>query len=214
MMAAAETQETRQDTDHSSRFADRVAHYPIAPVFLERWSPRAFDASHMPEADLLTILEAARWAPSAFNIQPWRFLYARRGDNHWPVFVSVLDEFNQAWADKASALVLVLSDTIVSGNGARPDKLSGSHSFDTGAAWAHLALQSAHMGYHTHAMAGILPDAARERLSVPERYRIEIAVAIGRHTDPSVLPEELRGREEPSHRRPLSETAFPGPFPA
>ena len=126
---------------------ERTTHYPIDPVFLDRWSPRAFDTSAMPTSDLLTILEAARWAPSAFNVQPWRFLYSQRGDANWNAFVSILDEFNQGWAQHASALVVIVSDKLMPGEGRRPDKVSRYHSFDAGAAWAQLALQSTTLGY-------------------------------------------------------------------
>lgn len=192
---------------------DRTAAFPIDPIFIERWSPRAFHPEAMPAEALLTILEAARWAPSAYNEQPWRFLYAQRGDAHWQRFVSLLDSFNQSWAGSASALVFVLSDT-GSDDAAQQPQASPIRSFDTGAAWSHIALQAVRLGYHAHAMAGLEFEAAREALAVPSRFRIEIAVALGRRADPETLPPQLRDREWPSPRRPLAETAFPGSFPA
>lgn len=192
---------------------DRTAAFPIDPIFIERWSPRSFHPEPMPAEALLTILEAARWAPSAYNVQPWRFLYALRGDAHWPRFVALLDSFNQSWAGSASALVVLLSDT-GSDDAAQQPQASPISSFDTGAAWSHIALQAVRTGYHAHAMAGIDFDAAREALAVPPRFRIEIAVALGRRAEPESLPPQLREREWPSPRRPLTETAFPGPFPA
>ena len=84
--------------------------YPIDPIFLDHWSPRAFDGSSIREDDLLKLIEAARWAPSAFNAQPWRFLYALRDDAKWPVFLDLLIPFNQSWAASASALIFILSD--------------------------------------------------------------------------------------------------------
>jgi nitroreductase len=188
----------------------RKTDHPVDPLFVNRWSPRAFDGSQMTEADLKTILEAARWAPSAYNVQPWRFVYSLRGDDSWPGFPKLLNEFNRSWAENASALVIVLSDTLM------PEEIggeaSGFNSFDTGAAWAQLALQASAMGYATHAMAGILPERIRTALAIPDRYKIEIAVAIGRRADSDVLPEGLRDRELPSPRRPLAETAFKGLF--
>ncbi|MHA1570419.1 MAG: nitroreductase family protein, partial [Alphaproteobacteria bacterium] len=86
---------------------ERTADHPIEPIFLRRWSPRAFDGSPMRAEDLMTILEAARWAPSAFNIQPWRFLYSLRDDAHWEKYLTLLDQFNADWAQHASALVIV-----------------------------------------------------------------------------------------------------------
>ncbi len=188
----------------------RTPEHPVESLFVNRWSPRAFDGSAMPEKDLLSVLEAARWAPSAYNIQPWRFVYSLRGDETWPVFSSFLNDFNRSWADKASALVLLLSDTKM------PEdfggKTSNFHTFDSGAAWAQLALQASKMGYHTHAMAGILPERIRQELAIPDQFKIEIAIAIGRQADAESLPEDLRAREVPSPRRPLSETAFRGVF--
>jgi len=191
----------------------RNSDHPIEAIFLNRWSPRAFDATSMPASDLFSTLEAARWAPSAFNIQPWRFLYAHRDDAHWPTYLTLLDTFNASWASHASALVFVLSDTLLSSDEGEAQKLSGTHSFDAGAAWAQLALQATSLGYHAHAMAGIDFEQVRESLSVPEQYCIEIAVAIGRRADPSILPQELRQREQPSHRLPLHKIAFDGTFP-
>lgn len=192
---------------------DRYTEHPIEPIFLDRWSPRAFDGAPIAEADLHTILEAGRWAPSAFNIQPWRFVYARHGDENWQTFVQFLDPGNAAWARNASALVVLLSDTVMPGDGDRPDLPSRMHSFDAGAAWTQLALQATAMGYQAHAMAGLDFDAAASALNAPDRYRVEIAIAIGRRADPSTLPSELRDREAPSQRLPLRDIAFAGRYP-
>jgi nitroreductase len=192
---------------------ERIPDHPIDPVFLDRWSPRAYDATSIPASDLLTILEAARWAPSAYNVQPWRFLYSLRGDAHWQRYLELLDPFNASWARHASAMVVVLSDTVMTGDGSRPQKPSRTHSFDAGAAWAQLALQATSLGYQAHAMAGIHFDQSQENLAVPERYRVEIAIAIGKRADPSVLPEELQDREQPSQRLSVREIAFAGSFP-
>jgi len=171
---------------------NRTTDTALDPLILHRWSPRAFDGSAIPAADLRTILDAARWAPSAFNYQPWRILYAERGDANWETF---------------------LSNTQSAG----PDGKLGplhSHSFDTGAAWGQLGLQALKLGYHAHGMTGLDFDKARELLGVPERFRVEAAAAIGKATDPSVLPEGLREREVPSDRKPLEEIAYPGKFVA
>ncbi|WP_282608297.1 nitroreductase family protein [Pelagibius sp. Alg239-R121] len=191
----------------------RKTDLPIDPIFLKRWSPRAFDSSPMPEPDLLTLIEAARWAPSAFNVQPWRFLYALRGDAQWQNFLELLDSFNIGWAQNASALVFLLSDRLMFADEPGKAKPSRCHSFDAGAAWAQLALQATRMGYQAHGMAGIDYDLSRIRLQVPERYRIEIAIAVGRRADAAALPAELQEREFPSPRRPIDELAFAGGFP-
>lgn len=190
----------------------READHPIDHIFLKRWSPRAYDASTIPVADLLTILEAARWAPSAFNLQPWRFLYATRGDVYWDTYLDLLDPFNASWARQASALVFVVSDMVMPGNGSSPPKPSPTHSFDAGAAWAQLALQATMLGYQVHAMAGIFFGEVRQQLSIPDNYRVEIAVSIGRQTTPCILPPALQQREVPSSRLPLDAIAYAGRF--
>lgn len=180
-------------------------------IFLDRWSPRAFDGSALSPADLRTIFDAARWSPSAFNYQPWRFLYALNGDANWESFLSILIPFNQSWAKNASALVIIASDTLMQGpDGSNP---SHSHSFDTGAAWAQLGLQAHKLGYHAHGMTGIDFDKARALLDIPPHFRVEAAAAIGRIGDVSTLPEGLRTREVPSGRKALDEILFAGKFP-
>jgi len=182
--------------------------HPVDPIFVNRWSQRALDAEAMPDRDLYTMLDAARWAPSAYNIQPWRFIYAMREDATWDAFMSLLDPFNASWAKNASALVFLISDQLTPAHGASPAKPSRTHSFDAGAAWAHLALQATALGYQAHAMAGIHFADVRQRLAVPDSFHVEIAIAIGRRSDPSDLSPALQGREKPSTRKPLEEIAF------
>jgi nitroreductase len=188
----------------------RKPDHPVEDLFVNRWSPRAFDSAEMPESDLMTILEAARWAPSAFNIQPWRFIYALRGDENWQTLVELLNPFNRDWAQHASALVFLFSDTEVDGKDGKPNRANGNHSFDAGSAWAHAALQATALGYHTHGMAGILKDEIHERLGVPQRFTPHIGFAIGKRGDANQLPESLQERETPSTRKPLEEIAFSG----
>ena len=191
---------------------ERTAHPKVLPLLVERWSPRAFDGSDLPQDDLDAIFSAAGLAPSAYNVQPWRFLYARRGDANWDRFLSLLVPFNQSWAKDASVLVFVLSDTL-SNNGTE-DLPNWSHSFDAGAAWMALAVQAQAMGYYTHGMVGIDFDAARAELKLPERFRLEAAVAIGRMGSAENLPEGLREREIVSDRKPVAEIAVAGDFTA
>ncbi|MCM2476687.1 nitroreductase family protein [Rhizobium sp. CG5] len=191
----------------------RQSDYPIHPVFLDRWSPRSFTGESMDKASLMTILEAAHWAPSASNYQPWRFVYALKGDAHWDGLLGLLAESNQVWARSASALVMIFSDTLNrKDDGSEPQPFR-SHSFDAGAAWAMLALQAFHSGYFAHAMGGVNFERALEVLVVPPGYRAEAAVAIGKLGDPALLPEQLQGREVPNGRKPLSAVAFEGSFP-
>jgi nitroreductase len=191
----------------------RTTDTALDPMFLDRWSPRAFDGTPMTPADLRSILDAARWAPSAFNYQPWRLLYALNGDPHWEDFLSILIPFNQSWAKNASVLLIIVSDTRSAGPDGVETPLHSS-SFDAGAAWAQLGLQSLKLGFHAHGMTGIDFDRARSLLAVPERFRVEAAVAIGRIADPAVLPEGLRRGEVPSGRKALEDIAFSGKFVA
>jgi nitroreductase len=182
----------------------------VDPLFLRRWSPRALDGSALAADELRSLLDAARWAPSAYNYQPWRFLYALRGTPAFDRFLEALVPFNQGWARHASVLVYIVSEETMGS----PEKPSHSHSFDAGAAWAQLGLQASIAGLVAHGMTGIDFEKARELLAVPEGWRIEAAIAIGRRADPSVLPEQLRGGEQPSGRKPIEAIAFEGGFPA
>jgi nitroreductase len=192
----------------------RTADYPIDPQFLERWSPRAFTGEAMGEADLMTVLEAARWAPSSYNSQPWRFIYARRGTPAWDGLLALLNPFNQSWAKEAGALVIVVSSSTMLPPGAEKPVPSHSHSFDTGSAWGYLALEARRLGWYAHGMVGFDMNRAFADLGVPEGYRVEAAIAIGRLGDKSILPEQLAAREVPSPRKPLAEVAFEGKFKA
>ena len=191
----------------------RLPEHAIDPLFLERWSPRAFDGSTIPDADLMTMFEAARWAPSAFNSQPWHFLYAKRGDADWERFLSLLIPWNQSWAHTASVLIFIVSDSMPF-----TDKASGApapsttHSFDTGAAWVSLALQATRMGYFAHGMSGIQYELARAELGLSDRYRLNAACVVGRLGDPAQLDEKLRARETPSDRKPQAEFTHRGGF--
>lgn len=190
----------------------RSSSYPVDALFLDRWSPRAFDGSAVAEADLLTILDAARWAPSAFNSQPWRFVYGIRGTEAFDRLLGLLNDFNQSWARQAGALVVLLSKTHLLPPGASEEVPAYSHSLDAGAAWANAALQATQLGYAAHGMTGIHMDKIKETLGVPDGYRPELAFSIGKQGDKSSLPEGLQARETPSPRRPLEEIAFEGFF--
>ena len=192
--------------------AARRADHEIEPLFLKRWSPRAFDGSALDPPTLASILEAGRWAPSASNVQPWRFVYAVRGEADWARFLALLKPNNAAWAQNAGALVFICSDTEKPATDLAPAQLSRSHSFDAGAAWAFMALQATALGLHAHAIGGFDHERAHVELQVPDRFRVEAAVAIGRTGDRARLPEALQARERPSTRRPLAETAFRGRF--
>ena len=186
---------------------------PIDTMFLDRWSPRAFTGEPIEEADLMTILEAARWAPSSYNSQPWRFIYARRETAAWDKLLGLLTPNNQSWARKASALVVVVSDPMMQLKGVDKDVPSYTHTLDAGTASGFLALQANKLGLYVHGMIGLDLERAFADLRVPVGYRVEAAYAIGYKGGPAELPEPLRAREAPSLRRPLAELAFEGGFP-
>ena len=186
----------------------RKADHPIDKLFLDRWSPRAMSGEPISEDDLMILFEAARWAPSSYNNQPWRILYAHRDTEQWPLFFDLLVEFNQGWAKHASVLVLFISKTTLDMNG----EPAVTHSFDTGSAWENLALQGWLKGFVVHGMQGFDYDRARASLNIPEGFEVEAMAAIGRPTNTDVLPSELRDREAPSDRRKLEQTICEGKF--
>jgi len=190
----------------------RVPGYEIAEPFFARWSPRAFTTEDISERTLLGLFEAARWAPSAMNAQPWRFVYARRGSPVFEKLLSALVPANQAWAGKASALVAILSARTMRLPGKDEALPSASHSFDAGAAWAQMALQAHLWGWSTHAMGGFDREIVRQVLAVPGDHVIEVVVAVGKRGDSSTLPEWAKSREKPNDRLPLSTLVREGQF--
>jgi nitroreductase len=186
----------------------RKADHPIAPFLLDRWSPRAMSGEEIGVADLLRLFEAARWAPSSFNAQQWRALYAPRESEHWPTFLGLLGEGNKAWANNAGALVVFISRKTFEYNG----EPSVTHSYDAGAAWLSFALQGFQQGLVVHGMEGFDYERARAELKIPEGFQVEAMAAVGRPGAKEVLPEKLRGRESPNDRRKVTESICEGPF--
>ena len=186
----------------------RQPDHAIEPLFIRRWSPRALSGEPLTDAELMSLFEAARWAPSTYNEQEWRFLYARRETAHWPLFFDLLFEGNQAWCGRAAVLVVVLARKTFERNG-KPNVV---HLFDAGAAWENLALQATAMGLVAHGMMGFDFSKARTELRVPEAFDVAAMFALGRPGDPADLPEKIREREEPSGRRPIAQTICEGPF--
>ncbi len=187
--------------------------HAVDPQFVGRWSPRAFTDEAMGAEEILSLLEAARWAPSAANLQPWRFAWGLRGDAAFAAIFDSLAPGNQAWAGRAAALVVIGSKTTrLTPEGG--EVANGFHAFDAGAAWASLALQAHLSGWAAHGMGGF--DAAKlaAALRLPEGHALHAVAAIGRPGDAAALPEALRAREVPSGRKPLAEIAGHGAFPA
>lgn len=188
----------------------RHADHPVDAQFLTRWSPRAFATDAMTEAQLMSVLEAARWAPSASNNQPWRFVWGLRGDAGFAAIAETLVPFNRAWAEKAAALVVVASQDYTERDGVK--SANRWHAFDAGAAWAQMGLQAQHLGLVAHAMGGFDVETATRLLHVPDGVVLQAVVAIGTKGDPSALPEGLQAREVPSPRQPLAQIARHGRF--
>ncbi len=190
----------------------RTADHPIDPIFLERWSPRTFAIESISEADLHTMLEAARWAASSYNSQPWRFLYARRDTRHWERFLSLLVPFNQSWAKNAAALVFFVSKSTMISPRSGKEAFSPTHSFDAGAASGFFCLQATKMGWFAHGVAGFDHERAIAELAVPKSYDIEAVFAPGQLGHLASLPKDLATRETPTDRIPLVNLAFEGSF--
>ena len=177
----------------------RKPDYDVAPLFYTRWSPRAMTGEVMSKEELLPLFEAARWAPSSFNNQPWRFVVATGKEKK--KFMEFLGDFNRQWCKNASALVVIVSSNLFDYN-KTPSK---THSFDTGAAWMSLALEGARRGYVVHGMEGFDYDKVRQVLGIPSSYTVEAMCAIGKPAAASILPEEIAKREVPSQRKPVQE---------
>jgi nitroreductase len=177
----------------------------IDPLFLNRWSPRALERD-MDSEDLMVLFEAARWAPSSYNNQHWRFLYATHQDEEWETFLDLLGEFNRNWAETGYALVVMVSKKTFDHNGEE----ARTHSFDTGAAWENLALEAARKDLVAHGMQGFDYENAAEKLDVPEEFEVEAMVAVGSKGDEKSLPEDMQ--VEPNGRKNLDEIVFNGKF--
>lgn len=195
-MVDPEVQKTRKPT------------YEVNPLILNRWSPRSFSGEEISDKLLFSLFEAARWAPSSFNNQPWRFIYAKRTSQDWNLLLNLLGDSNKKWCANASALVVIISKKTFDYNG----KPSITHQFDAGSAWQNLAIQAETQGFATHAMQGFDYERAKKELNVSDEYDVMAMVAIGKRAQKEKLPPELQEREIPSDRRPLSEIVMEGKF--
>ncbi len=186
----------------------RRADFSIEQLLLDRWSPRAMSGEEISEDELMRLFEAARWAPSSFNAQQWRALYARRGTENWPVFFELLVEANKSWAKNAAVLVLFISRKTFE----HDNEPSITHSYDTGAAWENFALEGFRQGLVVHGMEGFDYERARVELRIPEQFQIEAMAAVGRPGAKELLPDKLQKRESPSDRRKVTDSICEGPF--
>jgi nitroreductase len=184
----------------------------VNPIFIERWSPRAYDESSLSDAEIKPLFEAARWAPSAYNAQPWRFIYALRDTPQWQTFLNLLIPYNRGWAEHASALVFAISAQKFVPPGKTEAINTGYQSYDTGAAVAYLALQASLVGLGAHIVAGFDKEETKRVLGIPKSFHVESAIVIGRKGRPEVLSPDLRARENPTARQPLQSLVAEGSF--
>lgn len=188
----------------------RESNHGVAPMFVRRWSPRAMTGEPVSDGEMKRLLEAARWAPSSSNEQPWRIVYAKRDTPAFKRMFDGLVEFNQLWCKNASALVVFCCAQKTS-KGER----NATAEYDTGAAWMSLALQASMMGLVAHGMAGYDAEAIAKAVNLPKDHAVLAMAAVGRPGDVSVLPEGgIRDKEKPNSRKPLHDIAFEGSFPA
>lgn len=187
---------------------NRKPEHEINPLILNRWSPRAMSGEELEDNILMSLFEAARWAPSSYNSQPWRFIYAKRNTKDWDKLFNLMDEFNQSWAKNASVLMVVISRINFEHN----EKPSRTHSFTTGSAWENLALEASSRGLVAHGMQGFDYDKAKIDLEIPHDYNVEAMIAVGKKGKIENLPENIQKMETPSIRKPLKEIIMHGKF--
>ncbi|WGK69781.1 nitroreductase family protein [Candidatus Haliotispira prima] len=175
-------------------------------MFVQRWSPRSFDGSALPQETLNTVFDAARFSPSAFNSQPWRIFSSKADRSDLDRFLKLLVDRNQGWAHSASALGFIIAERNFESG--KENRWAG---FDTGFAWAALTFQANHLGLYTHAMAGIKADEVYEEFGINrEKYQVIVGLAIGKLALPDRLSDDFREKEKPSGRKALNTIYFPG----
>jgi nitroreductase len=197
---------------HPAATAARQTETDVSPLFVQRWSPRAFTDEAIEEGELLRLLEAGRWAPSSMNNQPWRFIYALRGTPEWGPIHAALVPFNQEWSARAAALVVVLSNTQMVSPYTGSVQANRTHSFDAGAAWMSVALEATLTGWSTHAMSGVDFETLQANIAAPAEFNVEAVFAVGRQGTRESLAPALAEREVPSTRLPLAALAARGRF--
>ncbi len=190
----------------------RTSAHPIHPLFLARRSKSDLHSTLSQEAireHLKSLFEAARWAPSSYNGQPWRFIYGIKGTPAWDRLYSILVPFNQKWVANADALILVISKNISDHNG----QPVPTHSFDTGLAVSQLFLEATSRGLISHGMSGFDYDKARMEYGIPKDYTVEAMIAIGEPASKEHSTKEFAERDaKPAQRKSTEEFAFEGKF--
>jgi nitroreductase len=187
---------------------NRVAKYPIEKIILERWSRRAMSGEPIEDTELMRLFEAARWAPSARNSQPWRFIYAHKDTPAWKKFFETLSDFNKGWAGNSSVYVLLISCKTYE----EDETLARFHSFDAGAAWQNLALQGCAMGLAVRCIGSFDKEKIRREFNIPDDFDIEVLVAIGKCGKKENLSVALQEKETQTSRKSLEEIVFKDTF--
>ena len=163
---------------------------PIHEVLENRWSPRGFDATHeVSEAEIHSLIEAARWAPSAFNKQPWGFIVGRRGSENFAKIFDSLMGFNQTWNANVSALIVTLARVEIDG-----EPVVNAH-YDLGQAAAHLTVQAEVMGLNVHQMTGFEVEKLTSQFEIPAGYEPYTVIAVGQHSTDESIDESIRERD-------------------
>ncbi|MEA3204140.1 MAG: hypothetical protein QOI63_1820 [Thermoplasmata archaeon] len=179
----------------------------VDPLFIGRWSPRAFAPDAVPPAVIASMVEAARWAPSSINLQPWRFFVTGQGATR-DAWNEAVGAGNRAWSDKAPVLVWVVARKTMGPNPYAPPETPNRHAFfDTGAAALSFVLEGERHGVRSHSMGGIDAAKAHAVLGLDADHEVVCAIAVGRQGPASALPEGYRAREHPSPRKPAAEVA-------
>ena len=194
--------------ENIKKTSERKPTFKINPLILNRWSPRSMMAEELDDDIISSLFEAARWAPSSYNNQPWKFIYAKRNTKYWNNLFNLLAEPNKVWAKNAALLVVVISSKNFEYNG----KFSITHQYDAGAAWENLALEATSRGLVAHGMQGFDYKKAREDLKIPDDFDVMAMIAIGKRGSKENLPSNLQEKENPNDRKPLNEIIMEGTF--
>jgi nitroreductase len=194
---------TNSQLSHSVLEHVRSSTYKTNPMILNRWSPRSMTGEQLSYEELMSLFEAARWAPSSANAQSWRFIYATRNTEERNNLFNLLVDFNKIWAKNAAVLIVVVSKKEFEYNGRVI--ASVTHQFDTGAAWENLTLEATSRGLVAHGMEGFYYTRARKDLDIPDSFDVIAMIAIGKRDRKDKLPSGLQERETPSPRKPLEQ---------
>ena len=185
----------------------RQPDHPVDPLFINRWSPRAFKPDAVPRTVLQSMAEASRWAPSSGNLQPWRFYVSLERGPTRDAWNEAVNGFNRAWSDQAPVLVWVVARKTMGPNPYGPPESANAHAwFDTGAAAVQFVLEGERHGVKSHYLGGIDTAKAHKILGLDDEHEVVCAIVAGYPGDAAALPERLQARETPSGRKPASET--------